>query len=131
MHRIVLVTLVAALLLAAGASAKSPPFVGVWIGTVKAPAGTTARVVVTLTAKLKSNNSGTITYTAQKCTGRLAFLKQSGRVLTLRETILKGQCPKGGSIQLTQIDFRTLWLEWHSPSVAEPAWAGYVLLGGR
>ena len=131
MHRIVLVTLVAALLLAAGASAKSPPFVGVWIGTVKTPAGTTARMVVTLTTNLKSNNAGTITYTPPNCTGKLAFLKQSGRVLTLRETILKGHCPKGGSIQLTQIDFRTLWVEWYSPGVAEPAWTGYLLLGGR
>ena len=131
MHRIVLVVLVAALLSAASASAKSPPFVGVWKGTLKAPAGTTTPVVVTLTAKLKSNNSGTIVYTQQKCTAKLAFLKQSGRVLTLRESILRGQCPKGGSIQLTQMDFRTLWFAWYSPGVADPALTGYVLLGGH
>ena len=131
MHRIVLVIVVAALLSASSASAKSPPFVGIWKGTAKAPAGTTTPIVVTVTAKVKSNNSGTIAYTAQKCTGKLAFLQQSGRVLTLRETILKGQCPKGGSIQLTQIDFRTLWAAWYAPGIADPAWTGYLLLGGR
>jgi hypothetical protein len=131
MHRIVLVVLAAALFSAASASAKNPPFVGVWKGTVKAPAGATTSVVVTVTAKLKSNNSGTIAYTQQKCTAKLAFLKQSGRVLTLRETILKGQCPKGGAIQLSQIDYRTLWLAWYGPGAADPAWSGYLALGGR
>jgi hypothetical protein len=128
---IVLVLLAAALLAATGASAKNPPFVGVWKGAAKTPAGNTTPVVLTVTAKLKSNNSGTIVYTAQKCTGKLAFLKQSGRVLTLRETILKGSCPKGGSIQLSQIDFRTLWAAWYAPGIADPVWTGYLLLGGR
>lgn len=131
MHRLVLVVLAAALLSAASASAKNPPFVGVWMGTVKTASGATTPVVVTLTKKLKSNNSGTIVYTAQKCSGKLAFLQLSGRVLTLRETILKGACPKGGSIQLTQMDFRTLWAAWYSPGVADPVWSGYILLGGR
>jgi len=84
-----------------------------------------------VTAKLKSNNSGTITYPQQNCTGRLSVLKQSGRVLTLRETIVKGQCAKGGAIQLTQWDYRTLWSAWYGAGVAEPAWSGYLLLGGR
>jgi hypothetical protein len=131
MVRIVLMVLAVALLSAAGASAKNPPFVGVWKGTVKTTAGATTPVVVTVTAKLKSNNSGTITYSQPSCTGRLAFLKQSGRVLTLRETILKGQCPRGGAIQLTQIDYRTLWAAWYGVGVADPVWSGYVLLGGR
>ena len=131
MHRIVLVVLVAALFSAVGASAKAPPFVGLWKGTVKTASGTTTPVVVTLTAKLKSNNSGTISYGQPKCTGRLAFLKQSGRVLTLRETIQKGTCLKGGAIQLTQIDFRTLWFAWYGTGATDPVWTGYVLLGGR
>ena len=130
MHRIVLVFLAAALLTASAASAKSPPFVGVWKGTAKASTGVMTPVVITLTTKLKSNNSGTIVYTAQKCTGKLAFLQQSGRVLTLRETIVKGSCPKGGSIQLTQWGFRELWAAWYSPGVADPAWSGYLTLGG-
>ena len=131
MHRIVLVVLAAALLSAAGASAKNAPFVGVWKGTVKTADGGTTAVVLTVTAKLKSNNSGTIVYAQQKCAGKLAFLKQSGRVLTLRETIGKGQCPKGGAIQLSQIDFRTVWFAWYAAGVSEPAWSGYLALGGR
>ena len=131
MHRIVLVVLAAALLSAAGASAKNAPFVGVWKGTVKAADGGTTTVVVTVTAKLKSNNSGTISYPQQKCTGKLAFLKQSGRVLTLRETIVKGVCPKGGAIQLSQIDYRTVWFAWYGTGAADPAWSGYLALGGR
>lgn len=131
MHRIVLVALAAALLSAAGASAKNAPFVGVWKGTVKAADGGTTTVVVTVAAKLKSKNSGTISYPLQKCTGKLSFLKQSGRTLTLRETISKGACPKDGAIVLSQIDFRTLWFEWYAAGVADPAWSGYLALGGR
>ena len=131
MHRIVLVVLAAALVSATAASAKSPSFVGVWKGTVKTSAGAITPVVITVTAKVKSNNSGTIVYTQQKCTGRLAFLQQSGRVLTLRETITKGTCAKGGSIQLTWWAFQQLWVAWYSPGIAEPAWSGYVTLGGR
>lgn len=131
MHRIVLAVLAAALLSAAGASAKNAPFVGVWKGTVKAADGSTTTVAVTVTGKLKSKNSGTISYPLQKCTGKLSFLKQSGRVLTLRETIAKGNCPKGGAIVLSQIDFRTVWFEWYGTGVAEPTWSGYLALGGR
>lgn len=131
MRRFALLAAAAALLGASAAAAKSPPFVGVWKGTVKTSAGATTPVVVTLTTKLKSNNSGTVAYGTPKCTGRLAFLKQSGRVLTLRETITRGTCTRGGAIQLTQIDFRTLWLEWWGTGATEATWKGYVTLGGR
>ncbi len=131
MHRIVLVVLAASLLVAAGASAKNAPFVGVWKGTVKAADGGTTTVVVTVTAKLKSKSSGTIVYPQQKGTGKLAFLKQSGRVLTLRETILRGKCSKGGAIQLSQIDYRTVWFAWYGTGAADPAWGGYLAPGGR
>ena len=129
-------TLVAALiglaiLLPAAAAAKAPPFVGVWKGTAKTAAATPMPVVITVTAKYRSNNSGTITYPAQRCSGKLAFLKQSGRVLTLRESIIKGTCAKGGSIQLTQVMYSQLWVAWYAPGVADPAWSGYVTLGGR
>ena len=132
MHRLVLVVLAAALLLAVPAAAKNPPFVGVWKGTIKNADGTTTTTaVLNITKKLKSNNSGTISYPRYNCTGKLAFLKQSGRVLTLRETITKGACAKGGTISLLQQDFRTLWLEWYATGAPAPTWSGYVLLGGR
>ena len=132
MRRLVFAVLAGALIAAPAASAKSPPFVGVWKGTVKiAATGAMSPVVITLTTKLKSNNSGTIVYSSPRCTGKLAFLKQSGRVLTLRESILAGPCAKGGSIALTQWDFRTLWAAWYGVGAADPVWSGYVLLGGR
>ena len=118
------------LVAAATSAAKSPPFVGVWKGTVKSASGGSSTVALTLTPKLKSNNSGTIVWSQPRCTGKLAFLKQSGRMLTLRETILSGPCPKGGAITLTQIDFRTVYFEW-TGAAPGPSWRGYLALGGR
>lgn len=131
MPRILVALLAVALLVPAAASGKSPPFVGVWKGTVKAASGATTGVVVTVSAKLRSNNSGSIAYASPACAGRLAYLKQSGRVLTLRETIVKGSCPKGGAVVLMQMDYRTLWLEWHGLAGTPPVWTGYLTLGGR
>lgn len=131
MRTLALGGLAAALLLAQPSSAaKQPPFVGMWKGTVKSAGGGASTVTLTLTAKLRSNDSGTIVWSQPRCNGKLAFLKQSGRMLTLRETILRGSCPKGGAISLTQIDFRTVYFEW-SGSPPAPAWRGYLALGGR
>ena len=130
MWRIALVGLVAVALLAPSAGAKNAPFVGTWKGTVKASAGTTQRIVLKVGPKVKSNNSGSVVYASPACTGKLAFLKQSGRVLTLRETITKGSCPNGGSLVLHQIDFRTLYVEWWGTGASSASFVGYLALGG-
>ena len=130
MWRISLVGLAAAALLVPSAGAKNTPFVGTWKGTVKTGAGATQTIVLTIGAKLRSNSSGTVVYTKPACTGKLSFLKQSGRVLTLRETITKGSCPKGGSLTLHQIDFRTLYFEWYGTDASSASLMGFLALGG-
>ncbi len=132
MHRIVLLVLAAALCSASSAAAaKAPLWVGVWKGTVKTAAGdATTPVVVTVNAKYKSNKSGTIAYAQQKCTGKLAFLQQSGRVLTLRETG-PARCSKGGTVQITWWAFQQLWIAWYATGSSTPTWSGYVTPGGR
>ena len=130
MWRMSLVGLAAAALLVPSAGAKNAPFVGTWKGSVKTSAGVSQRIVLTIGARLKSNNSGTVVYTSPACTGKLAFLKQSGRVLTLRETITKGSCPKGGSLTLHQIDFRTLYFEWYGKGASSASLVGFLALGG-
>ena len=129
MWRMCLVGLAAAALLVPSAGAKNAPFVGTWKGSVKTSAGVSQRIVLTIGAQLKSNNSGTVVYTSPACTGKLAFLKQSGRVLTLRETIVKGSCAKG-SLTLHQIDFRTLYFEWYGTGATSAALVGFLALGG-
>ena len=51
-HRVILAVCAVALVVATGAAGKNAPFVGVWKGTVKTPAGASTQVVVTLTSSL-------------------------------------------------------------------------------
>ncbi len=129
---IAIAALAAVVVLAGGASAARAPFVGVWKGTVKAQTGETYALLLTLGPKVKSANAGTISYAGTlKCSGKLAYLKSSGRVLTLRETVKSGACARGGSVVVMQQDFRTLYFEWYGQAATEPTLTGFLALGGR